>query len=332
MTGSTAPLLEMLWEKDDPANVIASRFGFSDADAVGQWVTTTVGDHWGLEVEAVTRIVMSDHNALAWITAPSGLFLAKWSILPEKFPRLSALAQLTAWLGEQGLPVSEPVPSIDGQIQVEIGHEISISLQRQINGELLDVTDKDQVQAAGASLAKLHAALVQYPDTQDVAALAHPPKPLATRITRWLESQHSDALATSTREKLLLLAANSPTEHLSAQLVHGDFRAANILCTGQEIAAVLDFEEARFDYPIMELAQSAVMLGTQFRDWGPVPTHVHAWLLDGYESERPLTAVEAGWWDILVLWFSFLLVPAEEDPTGWGSAAFALLARMEASR
>ena len=328
MTEFAAPHLEMLWEKDDPAEVITARFGFSDAAAVGQWVAATIGAHWGFEVKSVTRVVMSGHNALAWISAPSGSFLAKWSVLPERFSRLSTLTQLTAWLGERGLPVSEPVPSVDGRVQVESGGRTSISLQRQISGQLLNVTDRDQVRAAGAALARLHGALARYPGSEKVGELADPPKPLATRITGWLESDHSSALSPSAREKLTLLVASSPPDHLAAQLVHGDFRAANILCTGHQVAAVLDFEEARIDFPVMELAQSAVMLGTRFRDWGPVPTHVHDWLLDGYESERPLTATEADWWNLLVVWFSLLLVPPGQDPTGWGPAAHGLLARM----
>ena len=84
---------------------------------------------------------------------------------------------------------------------------------------------------------------------------------------------------------------------------------------------MLDSEEARFDFPITELAQSAVILGTRFRGWGPVSPDVHAWFLDGYESARSLTPAEAGWWNLLVLWFSSLLVPPEEDPTAWGPAA-----------
>ncbi|MDO9441796.1 MAG: phosphotransferase [Beijerinckiaceae bacterium] len=324
----SAPVLEMLWEKDDPADVIAARFGFADAAAAGEWVAVTVRDHWGLEVDSVTRVVMSGYNALAWISAPSGSFLAKWSVLPERFPRLSALSQLTAWLGETGLPVSEPLRSVDGRVQVEIGRASSISLQRQISGQLLDVADRDEVRAAGAALAELHAALARYPSTEDVAGLADPPKPLAARITGWLQSDHSGALSPSGREALTALVASSPPDRLSAQLVHGDFRAANILCAGHQVAAVLDFEEARIDFPIMELAQSAVMLGTRFRDWGPVSPRVHTWLLEGYESERPLTPAEAGWWNLLVLWFSWLLVPPGDDPTGWRPAAEGLLARI----
>jgi hypothetical protein len=35
---------------------------------------------------------MSGGNALAWVGAPSGRLLAKWSVVPERFPRLAETA------------------------------------------------------------------------------------------------------------------------------------------------------------------------------------------------------------------------------------------------
>ena len=67
------------------------------------------------------------------------------------------------------------------------------------------------------------------------------------------------------------------------------------------------------------------MLGTRFRDWGPVSAEVRATFLDGYQSSRQLTPAEASWWDALVLWSSLVLVLAGEDPTGWGHAAVSQL-------
>lgn len=123
------------------------------------------------------------------------------------------------------------------------------------------------------------------------------------------------------QDALRRLVADADPDPLPTQLVHGDYRSANILVAGPGIAAVIDFEEARFDHRIDELARSAVMLGTRFRDWGPVSPEVRTAFLDGYQSERRMTAVEATWWDALVLWYSLVLTPAGEDPTGWGQAA-----------
>src|SRR5690625_1406284 len=163
MVSSPVPRLEMLWEAHDPHGVLVERFGFPDATSAGGWVAATVHEHWGIRIESCDRIVMSDRNALAWITTLAGRLLAKWSIAPGRFVRLSQIARLTQWLDGQRLPVSAPILSLTGQSQVEVG-QVSMCLQRVIHGDLLDVDDGDQVRAAGVALARLHQALERYPD------------------------------------------------------------------------------------------------------------------------------------------------------------------------
>ena len=326
MTDTHAPTLEMLWEADDPGVALVERFGFRDGAAAGRWVVTTLDEHWSVRVGSCDRIVLSDHNALAWVDTPSGRMLAKWSVAPRRFPRLAALARLTGWLDGKGLPVSAPVAAADGGLQVEVDGA-SLSLQREVVGDLLDTTDADQVRAAGAVLARLHHALAVYPDTGRIPDLVDPSTPLATQVTGWLDSCPEHLPATA-REALSRLVADAPRDPLPTQLVHGDFRSGNVLCAGSDIAAVIDFEEARLDPRVVELARSAVMLGTRFRDWGPVSAEVRAGFLNGYQSERQLTPAEVHWWDVLVLWYSLLLVPAGDDPTGWGSEALSQLRKV----
>lgn len=122
------------------------------------------------------------------------------------------------------------------------------------------------------------------------------------------------------------LVADAPTEELPTQLVHGDFRSSNVLCIGSKVAAVIDFEEARVDHCVDEIARSAVMLGTRFRSWGPVSADVRATFLSGYQYVRQLTPVEGSWLDILLLWYAFAFVTPGDDPTGWGPAALSHLA------
>ncbi len=163
----------------------------------------------------------------------------------------------------------------------------------------------------------MHDALAGYSD--DVPGLVAP-APLKTQITGWLGACPEQVPA-SGRDCLRRLVADTQADPLPVQLVHGDFRSANVLCDEFGVAAVIDFEEARFDHRIVELARSAVMLGTRFRDWGPVSAAVRADFLSGYQSQHCLVPAEARWWDILVLWFSLALIPEGEDATGWGSAA-----------
>jgi homoserine kinase type II len=326
MSDSRVPMLEMLWEAHDPHGALKERFGFGDALSAGHWVEATVREQWGIRVDCCERIVISDRNALAWVTTPSGRLLAKWSVVRERFPRLSQIARLTHWLDGKGLPVSAPVRSVDGRLQVEAG-EVSMCIQQVVQGGLLNVDDAEQVQAAGAILARLHHALAGYPDADQVVPPRGRPKPLAARVTAWLDSA-SEHVPEAARDALRRLVADAPPDLPAMQLVHGDFRSSNVLCDGPRIAAVIDFEEARLDHCIDEVARSAVMLGTRFRDWGPVSAEVRTMFLSGYQSVRRLTPCEATWWEVLVLWYALALVPPGDDPTGWGPSALSHLAEL----
>ena len=254
-----APAVEMLWEAHDPHRALAGRFGFGDGESAGRWVAATLNEHWGVRVHSCERIVISDRNALAWIATSSGRMLAKWSVMLERFPRLMEMARLTRWLDGQGLPVSAPVRSRAGRLQVEVDG-VSMCLQREIEGDLLDTADADQVSAAGAVLARLQDALAAYPDADRVAVQAAPSASLTQRVTDWLDSDVEHVPATA-RDTLRRLIADAPP---------------NILCAG---------------------------------------------FLAGYQSVRRLTPIEAGWWDVLVLWYALAMVPSGGDPTGWRPSA-----------
>lgn len=326
MSDPQTPTVEMLWEPHEPHGVLGDRFGFADAVSAGRWVATVVHRHWGIRVESCERIVLSDRNALAWLTTSSGELLAKWSVAPARFLRLSQIARLTRWLDGNGLPVSAPLPSADGRLHVEVD-QVSLGLQRVIQGDLLDVADQDQVRAAGAILARLHHALADYPLTDELVSSLGRPEPLVARINRWLGAAgaHVPQAGRTTLQRLL---RDAPAESPAVQLVHGDFRSSNVLCAGGSIAAVLDLEEARLGPCIDEVARSAVVLGTRFRNWGPVSAEVRATFLSGYQSVRRLTPLEEHWWDVLVLWHALALVPPGEDPTGWGVSALSHVAAL----
>ena len=322
MVETQAPVLDMLWEADDPRDALADRFGFPDGPAAGRWVADMLDKHWGVAIHTCERIVMSGGNALAWTGTPSGRLLAKWSVLPGRFPRLAATARLTGWLHDRGLPVSASVPARDGRLQVE-ADGVTIGVQREIAGDLLDTTDPAQVRAAGATLARFQSALAAYPDAEQLTGPAGA-GPLPSRILTWLDSG-AGHLPVAARDALRGLVAAAPPDRPARQLVHFDFRSANILVDRGAIVAVLDLEEAQPEHRLVELARAAVLLGTRYRDWGPVPAGVHADFIAGYAAERPLTPDESSWLDILLLWQGLAMVPAGADPTGWGPSALSRL-------
>jgi homoserine kinase type II len=307
-----SPVVRMLWEPDDPRQVLGARFGFGDGAAAGRWVAETLDRHWGVQVDVCERIVMSGGNALAWVGTPAGRLLVKWSVVPGRFAGLTQTARLTSWLHERGLPVSAPVPARDGRLQVELDR-VSMGVQREIVGELLDTADPGQARAAGAALARLQDALAACPYADRLPA-------------GWLESE-AGHLPVAARDTLRELVARAPADRGARQLVHFDFRSANILCDGGAIVAILDFEEARHEHRLVDLARSAVLLGTRYHDWGPTPAEVRAQFLEGYRSVCPLNPAEVAWADILVLWQAMMMVPPGDDPTGWRASALGQLAR-----
>ncbi|MCT1605398.1 phosphotransferase [Dermacoccus nishinomiyaensis] len=317
---TSEPVLEMLWETSDPRAVLNERFGFSSGIEAVVWLRRVVSHHYDMSLESCQRIVMSDGNALAWISTSQGRFIVKWSTTPEKFARLAALSDLTAWLASRRHPVSAPVPSRAGEAQIVVDGA-SLNVQHVMPGHHLDVTDGGQVHQAGVTLARLHADLRAYPQAQYMSDVPRPTRSAHALISSWLESDLSN-LPQAPLDALRAHLAAASTTPMDVQLVHGDFRAANVLTRGTQVIAVLDFEEMRFDSPVGELARSAVMLGTLFHDWGPVSPQVHEALLEGYENVRPLSEAERSWWHPLLLWWSLLMVPISGDnPTGWGRAA-----------
>jgi homoserine kinase type II len=76
------------------------------------------------------------------------------------------------------------------------------------------------------------------------------------------------------------------------QLVHNDFRSANILHDGTSITAVLDFEEVTYRTRVADLAKAAVLLATRYHDWGPTSQPIREALVAAYTDQSPLTIAE----------------------------------------
>lgn len=157
------PPINMLWESADPSAALRERFGFGSAGEAVDWVAGVLADHWGLRVDVCERLVLSDANCLAWVVVGGRRMIAKWSMRQALFARLAAIARLTSWLDERGVPVSAPRSTTDGRVQVEVDG-FSLGLQDVVDGDLLDIADPAQVRAAGEMLATMHAVMADYPD------------------------------------------------------------------------------------------------------------------------------------------------------------------------
>ena len=84
------------------------------------------------------------------------------------------------------------------------------------------------------------------------------------------------------------LRANLPTD-VPVGIIHGDLFGDNLIAQGDEIVAILDFEEVARDSLVLDIAMTFV--GCGWEDGHPVEARLTAFLA-GYERIRPLTATE----------------------------------------
>lgn len=312
--------LSMLWESIDETRALQQRFGFDGLTAVAEWVTQLLQESWGITVHDCPRMVISGANAVVWADTVRDRLVVKWSAAADRFEALAATADLLSHLGRRGFPIAAPIPTSLGQDRLTVDGPIgplSIVVQPEVNGDWLDPTDDAAVRAAGAALAQLHLELAGYADQR---LTTKPRIEVSTQgIQRWL-TDGDRGLAPGASTRLRQLLSELPDLDHEPQLVHGDFRAANILTRGSAIVGVLDFDEVASGQPVGDLAFSSVYLSTLFTDWGPTPAAVRQQFRAGYESVRALSPSEVRWCDAMVLWLGIQAIPGEDDPAGWASA------------
>jgi homoserine kinase type II len=266
----------MLWESDDPFQQLDRRFGFRGGAAAAAWVTDTLASSWDLEVSACERVVISSWNAMAWVVAGSRRLIAKWSAVPPRFSRLENSARLVDWLDRHGIPVAAPMPATDGRLLVEVANRAKGRVRSRLplpgSRFLLGV------------LPVIEGDLLDVDDSTHVADAG-----------RMLATLHEALAAYPDRD-----AWGRPAHQ--EQLVHNDFRAANILHDGTRVTAVLDFEEVTYAPRVADLAKAAVLLATRYRNWQPANPDVREAFVAAYNehAETGLTTTERETFEALV--------------------------------
>ena len=325
--------LSMLWETVGPEAALRERFGFDSLDAVTDWAAKALDTTWGIAVAACPRMVISDQNAIVWARSDRGDLVVKWSRARERFGSLDASTRLLRSLADRGIPVAAPLATSDGLDRVVLdgpSGELSVTVLPELSGDWLDVTDRAAVRSAGACLAELHQALGLLGADDAFDAGPREPAPaggstaprsgeLTQTIGDWLATRDHQ-LAPEASRRLQNLLSVAPELDDEPQLVHNDFRAANILTRDSKVVGVLDLDDVRVEHRVHDLAKASVYLGTRFTAWRPTSGHVRQALRAGYESVRPLSPAEARWFEILVVWQGLRAIPRENDPAGWASA------------
>ena len=290
----------MLWESVDAEAALTRRFGFTTVDAAVRWLDETLSSRYKIELGTVDRLVISAGNLMAWTVTSEGPLIVKCCVSPGEHPRLQAIAELLAWLRQEDFPVSAPVPTPDGELQIEAG-ALSVGVQRVVAGDMLDAGNPDHAARAGTVLARLHELFLRYPRAGD---LDRNPTPVALEadIAEWLHKDApGDPRLQSAVAALRQGAAGLDSSGMGRQLLHLDYRSANILWAGGDIVAVLDFEQIATGYRVADVAQAATLLGTLYHNWGPLSPESLAAFLAAYEQRLPFSGKERAWLSVLTL-------------------------------
>jgi homoserine kinase type II len=262
------PGVDMLWESADPRQALRKRFGFSDAVSAAEWVADVLERYWELETVSCDRFVISGRNVMAWVEAGGRRLVVKWSSLPHRFSHLEDAARVVAWLDTQAVPVAAPIAATDGRLLVELGNDARGRLRARLPLPgtrflvgVLPVVEGDLLAVENP---------VHIDDAGRMLATIH--QALASypgQVGRRGQGAHT-------------------------QLVHNDFRSANILHDGTRISAVLGFEEITYDTRVADIAKSAVLLATRYREWGPTDESVRSAYLSAYDrhAHDPLSLSE----------------------------------------
>lgn len=194
----------------------------------------------------------------------------------------------TEWAAKHNLPTALPIHTKNGDLTFEINGK-TLALCSFLKGVSPKTPNANQVRSAGIALAKLHMALMNYPNQRqnDLGPNAW--------VGMWDEiAEDADRFEIGVKdlvdEDMRVIIENWP-ENLPKGFIHADLFPDNVLYIGDEVSGLIDFYFGATDYFAYDLA---IMLNA----WCFLPlgrefdlTKGKA-LLAGYESIRPLDAHE----------------------------------------
>lgn len=203
---------------------------------------------------------------IVWLSVGERRLIAKWSAVPHLFDHLRDAASVTAWLHVRGIPVAAPIPATDGRSLVEVANHARGRLRSRLSTPgsrfLVGVMPVLDGQLLDVDNHK------QVADAGEMLAAVH------------------EALADYPEP------VTGPSPRNGEQLVHNDFRSANVLHDGAKITAVLDLEDIKHDSALADLAKAAVLLGCQYRDWASTTAEVRAIFIGAYSARKPLKSTQ----------------------------------------
>ena len=199
-------------------------------------------------------------------------------------------AAIVAYVAARGVSTPAPIPTVTGEAFAPWRGEL-VSLFPWRAGRTLGRAEltSAHARAAGAALARLHLAGAAFPDERPGR---YEPDEIDRRLAAVRAVAASDpALEAAVAELGPELSAlpRSRRPDLPLGLIHGDLFVDNVLFEGEELAALLDFEQASWGRWAYDLAVTVLAFGFGRDDFRPELTRG---LVEAYAALRPPTADE----------------------------------------
>jgi len=287
-----------------------------------------IASRYGLEV-AVARVRCGYMSTVVELVADRARYVLKVYRTEEMGPQgpVDGLAAGKSFRAA-GIPMPEAVRAFDGRAFAEWGGNTFMLLPR-IEGTIYEPGNRDQLDSAADMLGRMHRAT----PTRDPV----PWKEEWDRILSGIEQvvvavRRAGAEAPPAVVPLLdaglerVRGEGGLPTGLSTALVHGDYRAQNLLYDGSRIAAVLDMDEARVAPRLLDLAYAGVFFQAVVSGSPLSPEEWEAFLA-GYCSQIPLDALERrhlphflllAWMKGIALWLRIACLERMNDRArGW---------------
>ena len=225
----------------------------------------------GRRVLGVEPIPEGHSGFTYFVTAADGEYVLR---LPPPNARIAGTAdvmrqgRIMAALHAAGLPVpAVPVicgdPVVDGRPFILIERVHGTRIEQTARHE----SARDIAKSAIPVLRRLQELPVDRTGIGD-----EDPVELQVEMMRWamLMQRGPEELTTRAGELGGLLAAQVPEER-APTLVHGDYHYGNMLFSGADVVAVLDWEIAELGQPLLDLGALCVVVGRHPGDWPVLP-------------------------------------------------------------
>lgn len=268
-------------------------------------VTALLNSQFGLRVRSLDRLPIGQGTVNYRAQTDTGLVFVKSYPGGTDLPAESAGIRLSALAAGAGVPVARPRALRGDTFIAEMGGSAA-SVWEYVEGRVIETgLSRAQLDAAGAALGAIHRTFASLPGSRgpapqvsswlafDVGGFAAAADRLLAVIAAKDEPDEFDEIAGETLWERRAQAGHVPAlidglPSLTAQVLHGDYSAVNLMFRGDQLAAVIDFRPPDPFLVTYELGRIAYdpRTVTLARDWQADASA----LISAYQRENPFAA------------------------------------------